>query len=100
MRASHRNEVGFFAAIKLLVAWAGAFFALERGPEPDVDKGLTRAFNGLAPHMKGLMDVLIGPSRAIGALIGLQQNPSPRELVGSSFPCGNQGQEVLSFFMG
>jgi len=43
---------------------------------------------------------LIGPSRAIGAVIGLPQNPSPRELVGSSFPCGHQGQEVLSFFMG
>jgi hypothetical protein len=100
MRASPRQEVGFFAASKLLVAWPGAFFALERGPATDFDKGLTRAFNGLAPHMKGLMDVLIGPSRAMGALIGLQQNSSPRELAGSSFPCGNQDQEVLPFFMG
>jgi len=32
LRASHRHEVGFLAAIKLLVAWPGAFFALERGP--------------------------------------------------------------------
>ena len=46
---------------------------------------------------QGLMDVRIGPRRALRALIGLQQNACPRQPIRRGFAGGNQSEEVLSF---
>jgi hypothetical protein len=100
VRARHNQEMSFLVPIKFLMAERCALLPLEGCLQADGNKGLPCAFNGPAPHVEGLTNVLIGPRRAWRTLIGLQQNARPREFVSGGFACGNQGQEVLSFCIG
>ena len=67
-------------------------FRLESGLQAIFDTGFTGTFNRLATDVKGLVNVLIGPSGALWALIRLQQNAGPREFVSGRFSFGDQAK--------
>ena len=89
-----------FGAIKFLIARYRALFPTQSGFDAVFDTGFAGALNRHTTDMQSLMNLLIRPSRALWALIGLQKNAGSRQFVSRGFPFGNQSEEVLSFLIG
>src|SRR6266404_778162 len=83
-------------AMKLLIARDRALCATQRSFDALCDTGFAGALTRQTTDMQSLLPLLIGPSRAVWALIGLQKNAGSRQCVRGGFPCGNHSEEILS----
>jgi len=91
--------MGLFCAIKLLMARYRALFPTQSSFDALFDNGFSGALNRHTTDMQSLWHLLIGPSRALWALIGLQKNAGSRQFVRGGFPFGNHSEEIVSFFI-
>src|SRR2546421_12495927 len=88
-----------FGASKLLLARYRALFPTQSRFDALCDTGFSGALNRHTTAMQRLLPLLIGPSRALWALIGLQKNAGSRQFVRGGFPCGNHREKILSFLI-
>jgi hypothetical protein len=84
---------------KLLIARYRALFPTQSSGDALFDKGFSGSLNRHATDMQSLLNLLIGPSRALWALIGLQKNAGSRQFVSCGFPFGDHSEEVVSFLI-